>query len=346
MTNSTKAMLRAAVLIHEHLAGRNAQGNPIRLPEDAWQQAQRLKRQAFLAQQRGWHRAHKIVYRDLVDSLRRLQYEIHESLRKAETRRLSGLRSGPADVFRDLLALEREFGGLEIDVAQRELAVTTDPIVLERIDLGRFEIRLDWAQIGDARQPYRVVALDPHPAARNDSVTHPHVQDERLCEGDGRAAITAALLDGRLYDFFTLVSQVLRTYGKGSAFVELDRWEGAVCEECGDTMDEEDRYCCQHCDSTLCASCAVACHGCHDSYCSGCRRPCAACGEEFCSSCLAICRACRKRFCSDCLAEGLCPSCDAKTPEEDQDHDPCDDPPCKEPCRVGPGPGESVSASA
>ena len=38
---------------------------------------------------------------------------------------------------------------------------------------------------------YRVIALDPHPATKSESITHPHVQDERLCEGEGHAAIAA-----------------------------------------------------------------------------------------------------------------------------------------------------------
>ena len=344
MIQSIRTVLRAAVLIHEHLAGRDSPIDSILLPEYTWQQIQRLRRQALLARQRGWHLANKVLYREAVDSLQRLQSEISEVLGKVETHRPSRRSSSPADIFRDLRALPLEFDDVEIDFKQQELTVTTDPIVLEQIDFGRFEIRLDWTQISCSRQPYRVVALDPHPAARNESVTHPHVQDERLCEGDGRVAVASALADGRLYDFFTLVSQILHTYGRGSAFVETDAWHGAVCEECGDTMDEDDRYFCQHCDSTLCSSCAVSCSGCQNSYCSECRHSCAACGEDYCSSCLAVCRQCRKRFCDDCLTEGLCPSCYSQTHEEDQDDDPCDDPQCEEPCLVGQNAREPATA--
>ena len=335
MIHDTKSMFRAAVLIHEHLAGRDALANSIRLPEYTWQQIQRLQRQALLARQRGWHLANKVLYGELVGSLQRFQYELNKSLGKVATHRPFRKSSSPADIFRDLRALRREFDDVEIDIEEQEISVTTDPIVLEHIDFGRFDIRLAWKEIGSVKQPYRVVALDPRPAARNESVTHPHVQDECLCEGDGRAAVASALADSRIYDFFTLVSQILHTYGRGSAFVEIDRWDGAVCEECGDTMDEDERYCCQYCDSTLCSSCAVSCNGCQNSYCSECRRSCAACGEDYCSSCLAVCRRCRKRFCNACVTEGLCPSCHSQTHEEDQDDDSCDDSQCEEPCLVG-----------
>ena len=112
------------------------------------------------------------------------------------------------DVYHDLLALKGEFEEVEIDLEENDLSVTTDDIDLDGVCLGPFQIRLEWQQIGQASQPYRVIALDPHPATKSDEITHPHVQDERLCEGDGRAAIADALAEGRLLDFFLLVSQV------------------------------------------------------------------------------------------------------------------------------------------
>ena len=104
---------------------------------------------------------------------------------------------------------------MEIDFEEHEIAVTTEPITLEGIFLGPFEIRLDWERLGNSL-PYRIKALDPHPAAANEDVTHPHVQNEQLCEGDGRVGHPQRLREGRLGDFFLLVAQVLRTYGKGS----------------------------------------------------------------------------------------------------------------------------------
>jgi hypothetical protein len=345
MNEQTRMAIRAAVFIHQHLSGRNTQADAIRLPEHPWQQIQRLKRQAVRAHERGWQLAEKALFRDFADTLRRFQYELEGSVRQVQTRLEPHPEVSPVELYRDVLALTQEFDGFEIDYENHELAVTTDPIVLEGIDLGRFEIRLDWSQMGSCQQPYHVVALDPHSAAHNEEVTHPHVQGERLCEGDGRAAIASALTDCRLYDFFTLVSQVLHTYGKGSAFVELDKWNGIPCDGCGDIVDDEDRYSCQRCGNTLCPSCAVSCRRCEDSYCSECLRQCAACGEEYCSSCLRVCSVCRKRFCDDCLEEGLCRSCYEKTHEEDQDDDPADDFPCEEPCPAGQAQAEPATAS-
>jgi hypothetical protein len=195
--------------------------------------------------------------------------------------------------------------------------------VLEDVHLGNFEIRLDWGDLG-RHQPYRVVALDPHPAARREDVTHPHVQEGSLCEGEGSLAIRAALAECRLHDFFLLVSQLLHTYGRGSAYVELDNWFGVPCDDCGDSLDEDERYYCHRCEATLCGNCSVSCQGCDDSYCSGCISTCAACDSDYCTACLDTCPVCKKRFCENCLEEGgLCRSChEEKRNEEEKKDDP------------------------
>ena len=59
-----------------------------------------------------------------------------------------------------------------------------------------------------------MIALDPSPAASNSETTHPHVQTNQLCEGDGRSAIRHAMREGRLLDFFVLVRQILQTYAR------------------------------------------------------------------------------------------------------------------------------------
>ncbi|HUU98355.1 MAG TPA: hypothetical protein VM487_21695, partial [Phycisphaerae bacterium] len=100
--------------------------------------------------------------------------------------------------------LEAEFGEPGFNRDTRELSVITDRIELEGIDLGDFEIRLHVGNLGAGQfnSLLSVIALDPHPAASNRRVTHPHVNDEQLCAGDGRAAIQAALHNGRICDFF------------------------------------------------------------------------------------------------------------------------------------------------
>ena len=222
-------------------------------------------------------------------------------------------------VYREILTLYEEFEEVEIDFAERKINVTTEPIRLEGILLGPFQIRLAWEKLG-IPSPYRVKALDPNPAAANDSVTHPHVQDERLCEGDGRTAIQHCLEEGRLSDFFLLVAQVLRTYGKGSAFIELDDWDGVSCSDCGGSTGDYERCYCNRCEATLCDSCGRTCSGCDCTYCSECLESCAICGESYCSWCLKACKTCHEYVCDNCLTKGLCEKCHAKlnTPDDDE----------------------------
>ena len=197
---------------------------------------------------------------------------------------------------------------VECDTRLREIRVTTEPIVLEGIYLGPFQIYLDVGRLGHS-SPYRVVALDPQPAACNESVTHPHVQDETLCEGEGRTAIGAALDSGRIGDFFLIVSQLLATYAQGDAYVEMRDWEGRPCCECGSLAHEEDRFDCDQCGDVLCGDRTVMCLDCDAPFCSHCLQSCAVCQDSFCISCLSRCAVCSQRACSSCIRDHLCDHC-------------------------------------
>jgi hypothetical protein len=315
-----KTAMRVAVLIHEQLAGGTRHDLPIYLPEYSWNNIQQLRRQIDRACERGWHRAAARLTEDLADALDNCRRELENAARVLQSGPSKRRVSSASDVYRDILALHHEFEDVNVDLNEHTLSVTTDRIVLEGMSFGRFEIKLDWQQLGSP-PAYRVVALEPTPAARRDDVTHPHVQDEQLCEGEGRAAVQAALAECRLYDFFLLVSQLLHTYGKGSAYVELQNWDGIPCDDCGDSIDEDSRYYCDRCGSTLCGSCSINCHGCDNGFCSGCVSSCCRCGREFCSSCLETCPVCRKQFCEDCREAGLCHACHDKQRNEEKEDD-------------------------
>jgi hypothetical protein len=321
-----KTALRAAVLIHEQLASGKHQDASLYLPEYTWTNIQRLRRQIDLAHRHGWHRAAARVTEDLARTLDDCRRELENAIRALQSRLTERQASSASEIYRDILALRDEFEEVEIELDKHELSVTTDRIVLEHLNFGPFQIRLDWHCLGSTHA-YRVVALDPHPAAKSNDVTHPHVQDEQLCEGEGRSAIRAAQAECRLFDFFVLISQVLHTYGRGSAYVELDNWFGRPCDGCGASVEDDDRYYCHRCEATLCSSCSWTCQDCGESCCSECIGTCAACSTEYCSSCLETCPKCRKPFCDDCREEGgLCKSCHDKQRQEEEK----DDPPQKE----------------
>jgi hypothetical protein len=227
------------------------------------------------------------------------------------------------EIFHEILALQAEFDDVALEPGSGEIRVTVGPIVLEDIHLGCFQICLGGENGGFP--PYRVVALEPNPAASNDDVTHPHVQDERLCEGEGRAAIRSALAQGRLLDFFLIVSRTLSTYARGSAYVELDRWYGESCSDCGGTVSEDERSYCYRCDQVLCADCEATCQGCSYGFCAACISTCHECHGDYCSSCLEPCSQCHQDTCTDCLHQGICRSCHDEREQERNDEDGSDD---------------------
>jgi len=107
----------------------------------------------------------------------------------------------------ELNQVQDEFGSFEIDNTENTVSVITESITLDDVYLGPFRIQLELKRFSDlyTSSPYHVIALSPNPAATDETVTHPHVSNETLCEGDGCVAIKTALEQGRLSDFFTMV---------------------------------------------------------------------------------------------------------------------------------------------
>lgn len=219
--------------------------------------------------------------------------------------------SNYATILDDLNQIEEEFGTWTLERKSRSLAVHTGDIELEGVYLGPFEIQLKLAELEycDPHTSFTILALDPHPAGTDSGVTHPHVNSGRLCAGEAVNAISEALRQGRLCDFFMIVRSVLTTYNPDSPYVKLDEWYGTACYECGDRTDEDHRYYCEACGYDYCDYCSSYCRGCEESRCNGCLTSCSDCDDSFCSSCLKACEECDAKCCSDCLEDGLCAEC-------------------------------------
>jgi hypothetical protein len=322
MSAINKRLVRLALAIGGELASHRGRTRLIDLPTGSWGRCVELVRRVRRAQLRGWHLAADELRTELGYTIPTLQSElaaIHQQLPRAIV-----VQRFPTtnDLYQDLLLLTEEFENVDYDCRARKLSVMTEPIVLEGIYLGPFEIELDWGRLceNDA-PPYRVIAKDPHPAESRENVTHPHVLDEVLCEGEGRNAIRRALAQGRLLDFFTLVAGVLRSYNTESPFVDLTLWYGQVCSDCGAVVSDEDRYACRTCGETICEGCESLCTGCEESCCSGCITTCPGCSDGYCRGCLRRCDHCGASVCPKCLDDNeRCPTCHEKEPNEGTDN--------------------------
>lgn len=211
----------------------------------------------------------------------------------------------------ELKQLQDEFGDLEFDDEQRILSVVTEPITLEDVYLGPFKIQLGLDKLSQlhSNSPYFVIALDPNPAATNEDVTHPHVNSEKLCEGDGILPLKHALEQGRICDFFTMVRSILNTYNQDSPYVSLAEWEGMPCHNCGYVMSSEDAYHCCHCENYVCDECSTFCQDCSEVFCLECAGSCENCQQMVCNNCVLECAGCGELFCKICLEEDICTKC-------------------------------------
>lgn len=175
-------------------------------------------------------------------------------------------------LYEELLALHEAFGEVLID--GDDVSVITRPIILQRVEFGRFEIRLNSTRLYKV-YPFIVIAREPQAAAGDSDVVHPHVHGRRLEEGDEAAErISVSLREGRLFDFFQLVVQALRTFDSERALAPLSDWS-VRCRECRVVLSDDDE---DEDDET--------CHGCRMAICGTCARQCFACQEVLCQQCL------------------------------------------------------------
>ena len=267
---------------------------------------------------RRWYGAALRLTGRLESKLRDLPYTVEQALHLISSAKepLPSLRQ----LYEELSQLQSEFGQVMYDLQERIISVSTDPIELEGVFLGDFEIGLEIDQLAQLQRgsAFRISALDPHPAATNESVTHPHVSEECLCAGDAHTAIIQALATGRLCDAFLLVRSVLETYNPLSPYVSLDQWDGVACYDCGYIIHEEDTYYCECCDHHFCSECFSYCRGCDASYCRGCLTSCPVCGELFCEACMSSCSECDETMCILCLEDGVCSSCKEELEADDE----------------------------
>lgn len=311
MPQFDRVHLRAAISIAAHMSMPRSDDPFPQLPESAWQRCQRLVRQIRRARLRGWLLAERSLRTELLHALACVEQDT-ANLREQLPSTIMNVRGTRLhDLYWDLQGLQEEFPAVAVDLSSRLLSVTTEPITLQGVYLGAFEIQLDWShKHGRTTPPFRVIARDPHPPENRENVTHPHVMDGVLCEGDGRYAIRRALSEARLSDFFLLVAAVLRNYNPESPFVELAVWYGIDCADCGSIVDGDDRYCCQRCDATLCVDCERSCGQCSECYCANCSGPCSTCHDDCCERCVKRCAECRQRVCTSCLDDDeRCPNC-------------------------------------
>ena len=315
MVSRTCCSILAAAMIHARLAEPPPNAPAAELPVAGWQESARLIRLIQKAQQACLYRAERKLQTALWSSIQRLNLKIAEVLRTLETQPQNKVVTSAQSILADLRALETEFETVDINVPKQTVAVETDAICLEGRELGRFQIVLNWRLLGGTGA-YEVIALDANAAATDDDTPHPHVQSNSLCEGEGRVPIRKALADGRLFDFFILIRQILQTYNSSSAYVRLDEWDGFQCPDCGSTSNEEDGSVCEGCSTRTCCECSYRCNDCEYFVCSDCIRTCTGCDNDTCSSCRSACAECGDGFCGECLNDNHCPLCREKEEEE------------------------------
>ena len=320
MSRFSRLHYRFAVLLQERLMVGSRQMACPELPDWYWSQCVELRRKLLTARMRRWRGAADEMAHELGRLMRELSRDFSDkALSLGESFRVPEVPS-LRDLYAEVQAVFDEFEQSDLSLKKREIWVVTDPITLEFVDLGPFEIRLNLEAIGtlDRRQPYDIRALDPVPANSNSGVTHPHVLGGSLCEGDGKAAIRKAINEGRLSDFFQIVNQILHTYNSESAHAQLSEWSSCHCYDCDASVSSDDTNYCQFCECDFCSDCIQSCESCSSALCDNCSTDCEKCGETVCKTCLKECIRCSSKICPSCSTDRKCPDCHEKESHTDE----------------------------
>jgi hypothetical protein len=260
----------------------------------------------------------------------------------AERPRRRPLRS---DILADLTCMARAHPGVraELDTNQVFFRYETDGIELEGVYLGPFRVEFGATAHADTVPDYATKnedgthplvecqyiesfldaeALDPNPAHGDSDTTHPHVQSNHVCLGDGEHTFKAAVREARFCDALEIVDAVLHTYNRNGPYVHLDEWDGHRCDNCEDVVEEDELGSCDRCGYGLCYHCKVRCDGCDCWFHDGCIDGCPDCGESICNSCMYACEDEQLR-CGGCSSP--CDGCGSRFSDNDLEGGCCDD---------------------
>ncbi len=141
------------------------------------------------------------------------------------------------------------------------------------IDLGKFKIVVNAFDFGyccgDSESSpdsvYKVHAIDPvYPYDESDdddggSHSHPHLEYEHLCFGDGLGIAGNLMRAGLAAEAFQYIERILMTYGS-SPYVGLEAWTNTVsCSVCGESTPEGDLHIDGHNGRYICTECSTTC---------------------------------------------------------------------------------------
>ena len=207
------------------------------------------------------------------------------------------------DLFHELLALEREFkgvdwqGGVQVQLDCTDRKGNFSVITTKRVrftddeydvDLGRFEIVFPSGQHNNENKNWpRIIAIDPNYATNEygeeTEYPHPNVDGSGICMGSGLTALEKAMESHRYCDAAMLVNAVLFNEHSESPYWRLDRWngEGGIeCADCNHFSAPDETIYCECCGSQYCFNCSFTCYYCNQSTCYSDQYECDSCSSE------------------------------------------------------------------
>lgn len=139
-----RSAVMAAAQIHEQLLQPSLAMNWLEVPQEAWEELNRIAQLLRRALAKEWYHAAQQLLVDLDYPARRVARDVEKLAANLPQRVGRSHIAAVSEIAADVIALASEFTDVSINEAEQTLSVVTDSIELERLDLGPFKIILHW----------------------------------------------------------------------------------------------------------------------------------------------------------------------------------------------------------
>jgi len=138
-----------------------------------------------------------------------------------------------------------------------EVKVKTEPVILDKVELGRFLIT-----VVSNSHSVKIDALDPNPHQELKEFVHPHISQGYPCLGQALYRFRHAMSGYRFDDAVKCIVNMLNTVSQ-EAKNKLYDWDKPHCLECKSTSKSKGE--CIECGGRCCHKCGRICKKCKES---------------------------------------------------------------------------------
>ena len=155
----------------------------------------------------------------------------------------------------DLEACINHYSMVRWEEYNGQIICRTPKIFISNVLLGEYDIAFNY-YFGYRHALSPSIEIQPITSRRFGSVCHPNVSYNILCAGDGIDALSMAIIECRIFDYFNIIERILSS-PSSEPFLSLRAWRQVKkCADCDAIVPRRVR--CSNCNTLFCPNCIAA----------------------------------------------------------------------------------------